>query len=70
MAGAVAGLTTKGQESGADWQRALLTYAAARVAPDKVLSGLPTYGYDYSTENQVRRSSSARHSRRQAVSHV
>ena len=42
-----------GPESGADWQKTLLAYAASRVAPAKVLAGLPSYGYDYSTGNTV-----------------
>lgn len=47
------GETWPGPESGADWQQALLTYATSRVEKSKVLSGLPTYGYDYSTQNRV-----------------
>ncbi|MGE8349303.1 MAG: glycosyl hydrolase family 18 protein [Pseudomonas protegens] len=42
-----------GPESGADWQQALLRYAVSRVAPSKVLTGLPAYGQDYSIGNRV-----------------
>lgn len=47
------GETWPGPESGADWQKAMLEYAVSRVPAKKVLSGLPTYGYDYSTKDQV-----------------
>ncbi|NBF10351.1 glycosyl hydrolase family 18 protein [Pseudomonas sp. Fl4BN1] len=42
-----------GPESGADWQRALLSYAVSRVPASKVLAGLPAYGQDYSIGNRV-----------------
>lgn len=42
-----------GPGSGADWQRAVLGYAVSRVAPGKVLAGLPAYGQDYSIGNRV-----------------
>ena len=45
--------TWPGPESGADWQRAILAYAVSRMPGNKVLSGLPSYGYDYSTKDQV-----------------
>lgn len=45
--------TWPGPESGADWHKAMLEYAVSRVPASKVLSGLPTYGYDYSTNKQV-----------------
>lgn len=38
-----------GPESGLDWQNAILGYTISRVSATKVLSGLPAYGYDYST---------------------
>jgi len=41
-----------GPESGLDWQKAILSYTVSRVPASKVLAGLPSYGYDYST-NQV-----------------
>ena len=42
-----------GPEVGLDWMRAKLNYAVSRVPPSKVLEGLPSYGYDYSTGNRV-----------------
>jgi spore germination protein YaaH len=42
-----------GPESGLDWQNAVLTYAVTRVPAAKVLSGLPSYGYDFSTGKVV-----------------
>ncbi|HSI48410.1 MAG TPA: glycosyl hydrolase family 18 protein [Ideonella sp.] len=42
-----------GPESGLDWQQAVLGYTLARVLAAKVLSGLPAYGYDYSTGKVV-----------------
>ena len=38
-----------GPESGLDWQDAILRYTISRVPAAKVLSGLPSYGYDFST---------------------
>lgn len=43
--------TWPGPEVGLDWMKAKLTYAVSRVPAAKVLQGLPTYGYDYSTGN-------------------
>ena len=40
-------------ELGLDWLNAKLTYAVSRVSAAKILSGLPSYGYDFSTGNQV-----------------
>ena len=42
-----------GPESGLDWQKAILTYTVSRVPAAKVLAGLPSYGYDYSTGQVV-----------------
>ncbi|KTC44168.1 glycosyl hydrolase [Pseudomonas sp. ABAC61] len=42
-----------GPGTGLDWQQALLGYAASRVPAAKVLSGLATYGQDYSIGNRV-----------------
>ena len=47
------GTTWPGPESGLDWQRQVLTYAVSRMPPGKLLSGLPSYGYDYSTGQPV-----------------
>jgi len=47
------GSTWPGPESGVDWQRQVLTYAVSRMSPAKLLSGLPSYGYDYSTGQPV-----------------
>ena len=47
------GTTWPGPESGLDWQRQVLTYALTRMPSNKLLSGLPAYGYDYSTGQQV-----------------
>ncbi len=47
------GNTWPGPESGVDWQRQVMTYAVSRVPATKLLSGLPSYGYDYSTGQQV-----------------
>lgn len=47
------GTTWPGPESGLDWQRQVLTYALSRVPSNKLLSGLPSYGYDYSTGQPV-----------------
>lgn len=41
--------TWPGPEVGLDWMQAKLSYAVSRVPAAKVLQGLPTYGYDYST---------------------
>lgn len=41
--------TWPGPEVGLDWMQSKLTYAVSRVPAAKVLQGLPTYGYDYST---------------------
>lgn len=38
-----------GPESGLDWQDAILRYTISRMPAAKVLSGLPSYGYDFST---------------------
>lgn len=45
--------TWPGPQAGLDWMKAKLAYAVSRVAPGKVLQGLPTYGYDYSTGKQA-----------------
>jgi spore germination protein YaaH len=45
--------TWPGPEAGLDWMKAKLNYAVSRVPAAKVLHGLPTYGYDYSTKNMV-----------------
>ena len=45
--------TWPGPELGLDWMKAKLAYAVSRVPSAKVLQGLPTYGYDYSTKNMV-----------------
>lgn len=45
--------TWPGPESGLDWMQQKLSYAVSRVPASKVLHGLPTYGYDFSTKNQV-----------------
>jgi len=42
-----------GPESGLDWQKAILSYTVSRVPASKVLAGLPSYGYDYSTGQTV-----------------
>jgi len=36
-----------GPVSGADWVEACVSYAASQVAPEKLLIGLPAYGYDW-----------------------
>ncbi|MGK5035820.1 glycosyl hydrolase family 18 protein [Janthinobacterium sp. LB3P118] len=41
--------TWPGPQAGLDWMNAKLSYAVSRVPANKVLQGLPTYGYDYST---------------------
>jgi spore germination protein YaaH len=46
-----------GPESGLDWQKAILSYTVSRVPASKVLAGLPSYGYDYSTGQVVHWSS-------------
>lgn len=38
-----------GPVDGSDWMRACLTYAASVIPADKILLGLPAYGYDYDT---------------------
>lgn len=45
--------TWPGPEAGLDWMKSKLAYAVSRVPAAKVLHGLPTYGYDYSTKNMV-----------------
>ena len=45
--------TWPGPESGLDWQKANLAYTVSRVPAAKVLAGLPSYGYDYSTGQTV-----------------
>jgi spore germination protein YaaH len=45
--------TWPGPEAGLDWMKSKLTYAVSRVPAAKVLHGLPTYGYDYSTKNMI-----------------
>jgi spore germination protein YaaH len=45
--------TWPGPEAGLDWMQSKLNYTVSRVPAAKVLHGLPTYGYDYSTGNQV-----------------
>jgi spore germination protein YaaH len=47
------GNTWPGPESGLDWQRQVLSYTVSRVPASKVLSGLPAYGYDFSTGQPV-----------------
>ena len=54
------GETWPGPESGLDWQKANLAYAVSRVPAAKVLAGLPSYGYDYSTGETVHWSNYAR----------
>ncbi|HET7176147.1 MAG TPA: glycosyl hydrolase family 18 protein [Gammaproteobacteria bacterium] len=38
-----------GPVDGSDWMQACLKYAATQIPADKVLLGLPAYGYDYDT---------------------
>lgn len=38
-----------GPVAGSDWMKSTLTYAASQIAPDKILLGLPAYGYDWDT---------------------
>ncbi|TWI50261.1 hypothetical protein IP92_01490 [Pseudoduganella flava] len=45
--------TWPGPQAGLDWMKTKLSYAVSRVAPEKVLQGLPTYNYDYSTGQQA-----------------
>jgi len=40
---------TPGPVAGSDWMRACLKYAATQIPADKILLGLPAYGYDYDT---------------------
>jgi len=49
-----------GPESGLNWQKALLSHAVTRVPANKMLAGLPSYGYDYSTSKTVYWSAYAR----------
>ncbi|MET3134452.1 spore germination protein YaaH [Oxalobacteraceae bacterium GrIS 1.11] len=49
-----------GPEAGLDWQKKILSYAASRMPASKVLAGLPSYGYDYSTGKTVYWSAYAR----------
>ncbi len=42
-----------GPESGLNWQKAILSYTVSRMPASKVLAGLPSYGYDYSTGQTV-----------------
>lgn len=41
--------TWPGPESGLNWQNAVLSYTVSKMSAAKVLSGLPSYGYDFST---------------------
>ncbi len=36
-----------GPVSGSDWMQATLKYAASQIPPNKILLGLPAYGYDW-----------------------
>lgn len=45
--------TWPGPDSGLDWMKTMISYAISRVPASKVLEGLPAYGYDFSTGNQV-----------------
>jgi len=45
--------TWPGPQAGLDWMKTKLAYAVSRVPSAKVLQGLPTYGYDYSTGKQA-----------------
>ncbi|HEV2321087.1 MAG TPA: glycosyl hydrolase family 18 protein [Gammaproteobacteria bacterium] len=38
-----------GPVDGSDWMQACLKYAATQIPADKILLGLPAYGYDYDT---------------------
>ena len=38
-----------GPVAGSDWMQACLKYAATQIPADKILLGLPAYGYDYDT---------------------
>ena len=38
-----------GPVAGSDWMKASLTYAASQITPEKILLGLPAYGYDWDT---------------------
>ena len=44
--------TWPGPCSGLDWMNGILAYAAKKVPAGKILLGLPTYGYDFSTGGQ------------------
>lgn len=44
--------TWPGPCSGLDWMKRMMSYAVTQVAPQKILLGLPTYGYDFSTGGQ------------------
>ncbi|RQP25775.1 glycosyl hydrolase family 18 protein [Piscinibacter terrae] len=48
------GFTWPGPVSGLDWQRQVLTYALSKIPAAKVLSGIPSYGNDFSTGQTVR----------------
>jgi spore germination protein YaaH len=54
------GYTWPGPESGVDWQKLTLSYALTKVPAAKLLSGLPAYGYDYSTATAIDWSAYAR----------
>jgi len=43
--------TWPGPCSGLDWMNDIMTYAVSVMPPAKILLGLPTYGYDFSTGN-------------------
>src|SRR5215472_12531854 len=42
-----------GPVAGLDWATDVLNYTVSRVSPAKILSGIPTYGQDYSTGQSV-----------------
>lgn len=44
--------TWPGPCSGLDWMNRIITYAVSQVPSSKILLGLPTYGYDFSTGGQ------------------
>jgi spore germination protein YaaH len=44
--------TWPGPCSGLDWMNGIITYAVKQVPAGKILLGLPTYGYDFSTGGQ------------------
>jgi spore germination protein YaaH len=44
--------TWPGPCSGLDWMNQIISYAVSQVSASKILLGLPTYGYDFSTGGQ------------------